>query len=149
MTKRSRSGSETKRLGRELAGRILRGRPGHAAQVIALMGDLGSGKTTFAQGFARGLGLRRRPTSPTFILVRRHGLKHKYFHNLFHIDAYRIHSPRELTNLGLKSVFRDPENIVLVEWADKIRKVLPAVTRWVKFAHGPRAHERVIQLPRI
>lgn len=110
---------------------------GRGASVFALSGELGGGKTTFVQGFLRGLGIKRRAASPTFILMRRFG-------NLHHLDAYRLKKPSELARLGFPEILRNPRNIVLVEWADRVRKLIPRNAIWIKFKHGKKENERII-----
>ncbi|MEK9179856.1 MAG: tRNA (adenosine(37)-N6)-threonylcarbamoyltransferase complex ATPase subunit type 1 TsaE [Patescibacteria group bacterium] len=151
MIYRSYSAAETRKFASKLAKKLVRGSvKKKTALVVALSGELGSGKTTFVQGFLRGLGIRKRTTSPTFILFRRFRLGHKFrdsrlgFRDLFHIDAYRIKEPRELLSLGIKEIFSDPKNIVLVEWADKIRQLLPKGAIRIRFFHGRHENERKI-----
>lgn len=116
------------------------------AIVVALTGPLGAGKTTFTQGFARGLGLPHTLVSPTFLMVRRYPLRRKKYRNLFHVDAYRLSkgAAKEFAPLGLFEVFADPKNIVLVEWADRIRHAVPRPAVWVSCAHGTRAGTRAL-----
>ena len=95
------------------------------ALVIALEGDLGGGKTTFMQGFARGLGVKEKITSPTFVLLKIFKLTRKNFRHLAHIDAYRLKSARELRLLGWNELFFDSSNIIVVEWADKVGSLMP------------------------
>jgi len=118
------------------------------ALVFALTGDLGSGKTTFVQGFLRGLGVKKRTTSPTFIIFRRFALSHLLFANLYHADAYRLKKAKDLSALGFKGILDDPKNIVLIEWAEKIKKILPKNTIWIKFSHGKGELDRIIKLAR-
>lgn len=92
--------------------------------VIALTGELGAGKTTFVQGFAQGLGIGDKIISPTFILIRHHKIP-KTKKTLYHIDLYRLQNPQDLTGLGLAEILSNPENIVLIEWAEKAKKLLP------------------------
>lgn len=106
------------------------------AVVVALDGALGAGKTTFAQGFAEGLGVKEKVKSPTFVLVHVHALKKKArFKSFYHADCYRLESEKDVSAIGLDEVMRDAENIVLVEWARRIKKVLPKDTIRVTFTH--------------
>jgi tRNA threonylcarbamoyladenosine biosynthesis protein TsaE len=114
---------ETKNLGEKFA-KDLKG-----GEIIALYGDLGGGKTTFVQGLALGLGIKRRIISPTFIIVRTYDLKlpqeedkQKTF---YHIDLYRTGGPEDFNGLGLGDIIADPGNIVAVEWAEKMKDILP------------------------
>jgi len=96
------------------------------ALVIGLEGDLGAGKTTFIKAFARGMGIKKRLTSPTFVLLKK-------YKNLYHIDCYRIKNSQDILALDFKEIISTPKNIVLIEWAEKIRKILPKNKIWIKF----------------
>jgi len=104
------------------------------AQVIALTGDLGSGKTTFMQGFAEGLGYTGRLISPTFILMRQYPIQSG---KLYHLDVYRLDKnvDEEAKDLGLMEIMSDPSNIVVIEWAEKMRTILPEDTQWISFEY--------------
>lgn len=117
---------QTKKLGEKLAKEILRNKLKRRAFVIGLTGELGGGKTTFLQGFARGLGIKEKILSPTFVIMKR-------FKNFYHIDCYRLQKPEELLDLGFKEIISNPSNIVVIEWADKIKKIIPKNTIRIKF----------------
>jgi len=117
---------QTKKLGKVLAKTLSKVRFRNKAIVVGLRGDLGGGKTTFSQGFAKGLGKKAKILSPTFIIMRRLG-------NFYHIDAYRIRGPQDLLGLGFKKIVADPKNVVVIEWADRVKKILPSDTTWVDF----------------
>jgi tRNA threonylcarbamoyladenosine biosynthesis protein TsaE len=95
--------------------------------ILCLYGDLGSGKTTFVQGLARGLGINRRIISPTFIIVRHYMVKPKThnFKTFCHIDLYRTGEKSDLLGLGINEIIEDKNNIVAVEWAEKLGDILP------------------------
>ena len=112
---------ETEKLGFEFAKRITDG------GIICLYGDLGTGKTTFAKGFAKGLGISERIISPTFVIVRQHGLSNN--NTFYHIDLYRLDNENALQGIGLSDIFTDKNAIVLVEWAERLGKYLPE-KRW-------------------
>lgn len=133
------SAAGTKKLAKLLAQKLNR-------STIALTGDLGAGKTTFIQGFANGLGIKRSLLSPTFLIIRSYRLKTKNYKLLYHIDCYRLKKPAELTTLGFKGILADPKNIILIEWAEKIKKLLPKNTLWLKFSHGQKENERIIEI---
>ncbi len=118
---------ETKKVARLLVQEIIK-KPlkTKGAVVIGLQGELGAGKTRFVQGFAKGLGIKRRLTSPTFVLIKK-------YKNLYHIDCYRLSKPKDLLDLDFKEIISNPDNIILIEWAEKIRKILPKDTIWIKF----------------
>ena len=92
--------------------------------IYCLSGDLGSGKTTFAQGFARGLGITTRLLSPTFIIVRRYKIPHTAYW-FYHLDLYRIEHEKELETLGIQEILYNPHNIVAIEWAEKLGSLMP------------------------
>lgn len=96
----------------------------NAPVILCLYGDLGSGKTTFAGGFAKGLGLTTRLPSPTFIIVRRYDIPSSDF-LLYHIDLYRLQSTVDTEKFGLEEIFADSKAYVLVEWAEHLGRVLP------------------------
>ena len=149
---KSSSSEQTKKIGTDFAKKILVPPSSYLvprnAIVLALQGDLGAGKTTFTQGFGRGLGIKRKMASPTFILMRRFSINHLPFTNLYHIDAYRLKKLDSLEVLGLKEIFADPKNIVLIEWPEKIKKALPKGTMWLKFQYGKKENERRITIVR-
>lgn len=91
--------------------------------VVALTGELGTGKTCFVQGLARGLGVTTRPTSPTFVLISHYRGRL----SLHHVDAYRAGSLAELSDLGLEELFGG-EGVTVVEWAEKLVPLLPPHT---------------------
>lgn len=126
------SPGQTKKVGREMAQDILRSGPKGEAVVLGLRGELGGGKTTFLQGFANGLGIKDKILSPTFVIYRKSQIPSN-FQFFYHFDCYRIQKPKDLLDLGLKEIISNPQNIVAIEWADKIKKILPKNTLWLKF----------------
>jgi len=108
-------------------------------QTFALSGDLGSGKTTFVQGFAAGLGYTGRIISPTFVLMR------KYPH-FYHVDLYRFEDniAQEVENIGLTDILGKGKNIVVIEWAEKIKDLIPANAVWIKFENLGKDKRRII-----
>lgn len=95
------------------------------ALVISLTGELGAGKTTFVQEFARILGARGRVLSPTFIVTRSHELTKGPWEILHHIDVYRFESTAELGPIGWKEMVSDPRAVLCVEWGSNIARALP------------------------
>ena len=145
---KSRSIAYTKRIARRLAGEIKKNKISRQAYILALEGDLGSGKTTFTQAFARALGIKEKITSPTFVLMKVYNLSPKT-HNLrrfVHIDCYRLDSPKELRHLGFKNLLKDKDAIVAIEWADKIKKILPKDIVRIEFEHGKKPRERILKV---
>jgi len=139
---------QTKKLGEILAKEVLKTKLKKRALIIGLEGDLGGGKTTFLQGFAKGLGIKEKILSPTFIIMKKFSIinyqvstkveKKKIFFdsqfsNFYHIDCYRISRPKEILGLGFKEIISNPKNIITIEWADRIDKILPAETIIINF----------------
>lgn len=120
------------------------------AAVFALQGELGAGKTTFVQGFLKGLGSKKRVTSPTFVLMRRHVLSASARgpKNIFHIDAYRLKKPEHLASLELDVILNGPRNVVLIEWPEQAKRFLPKDTVWLQFKYGKKENERTIVITR-
>ncbi|KND48520.1 MAG: tRNA threonylcarbamoyl adenosine modification protein YjeE [Parcubacteria bacterium C7867-005] len=107
--------------------------PKSKATVVALNGDLGSSKTTFSQFVGLALGVEENMPSPTFLIERIYELEDKSWKYLIHIDAYRLDSSAELLHLGWKDLIENKENLILVEWAEKIKDILPSDTTTVSF----------------
>jgi len=116
----TKSANETQKLGEKI-GRDLKGR-----SIIALYGELGSGKTTFIQGLAKGLGIKKRIISPTFVFIRQYqATNHQLPITFYHIDLYRVEKFEDTKGLGLEEIFADRSSIIAIEWAEKIKKILP------------------------
>ena len=129
----SKSQKQTKKLGEKLAKKIISGKI--KKRILALSGDFGSGKTTFVQGFAKGLQVKSKILSPSFIVMRRFELYLENFKNFYHIDCYRIKEEKEILALGFKKIASNPENLVVIEWAEKIKKIIPKKNSlWIKFS---------------
>ncbi|QQS22925.1 tRNA (adenosine(37)-N6)-threonylcarbamoyltransferase complex ATPase subunit type 1 TsaE [bacterium] len=98
-------------------------------EVLALSGNLGSGKTTFTKALAKGLGVAKTVTSPTFVIMQQYKTKLKTASKqpvwLYHLDLYRANSFAEVEDLGLKELWGRPEVITVIEWSEKIEKYLP------------------------
>ena len=105
---------DTAEFGRKLGELLISG------DLICLSGELGAGKTCFAQGVARGLGVEGQVRSPSFTLI------HEYYGRLpfYHLDLYRLNDPSELEDLGYEEYFYG-DGVALVEWADRARELLP------------------------
>lgn len=95
-------------------------------EVIGLIGDLGAGKTTFSQGLASGLGVKQNVNSPTYVIMKIYPIDNasSKIKNLVHIDAYRLESEADLETIGALEYFGRKDTIVLIEWANKIKKAL-------------------------
>ena len=128
----TKSFEETQKLGEKLAKKILENGLQKKAVVLGLIGNLGGGKTTFMQGFAKGLGVNEKILSPTYVIQKRFEIK-GIFENFYHIDCYRINKPEEILELDWKEIISNPKNIVAVEWPEKIKKFLPKDTIFIDF----------------
>ena len=144
------------RFAKSLAARVLKNSSAKSATVIALSGELGAGKTTFTKAFLKFLGVREAVTSPTFILFRPYPLPQSFklkaisyklpFQMAYHIDCYRLEDPKELLRLGLKEMLANPRHIVVIEWAERIKKYLPKSAMWLTLKHGPKKNQRCIAI---
>lgn len=151
----TKSAGETKKVGEILAKEIIkiklkRGK----ALVIGLEGELGSGKTTFIQGMAKGFGIKERITSPSFVLIKRYKIRSgvaehssaltRSFASLFHIDCYRLTKPKDLIDLGFQEIVYHPHNVVVIEWAERVKKILPKDRGWIKFEYLEQNKRKMI-----
>jgi tRNA threonylcarbamoyladenosine biosynthesis protein TsaE len=127
------SEEETKDLGRRLGSILKKG------DIISLSGELGSGKTVFVKGLAEGLGARDIVTSPSFVLLNIYLGRLK----LYHFDLYRITAEDFWDMMGGDFFYED--GIVVLEWGEKVEKLLPPVALKVKFERGEREEERKIK----
>jgi tRNA threonylcarbamoyladenosine biosynthesis protein TsaE len=133
---------ETQELGKLLAKELIGGPAStrgdgsstRGGEIICLTGDLGAGKTTFAQGFLEELGAEGPYTSPTFLIMRQYEIKsqNSKAKNLSHIDAYRVVS-EDILNLGWEEIVADKSNVIIVEWAERIRNIIPEGSLWINF----------------
>lgn len=87
--------------------------------VVGLRGNLGSGKTAFAQSLGNILGVTETIQSPTYVIQKSYDITHPFFKKLFHLDLYRIENPDELKIFHLDEIFQDKSNLVLIEWPEK------------------------------
>lgn len=112
-----------------------------AGDVVSLVGDLGAGKTVFARGVARALGVTEPVVSPSFTIVREYEGRVP----LVHVDVYRIDAVQELHDLGFEEVVRD-DAVTLVEWGDMIDGLLPGDRLDIRLAAGADDDERVVEI---
>ena len=132
----SENAAETRKFAKNLAKKWLKQGLRKKALIIGLTGELGSGKTVFVQGFAKASGVKERVLSPTFVILKK-------FKNFIHIDAYRIKKPKEIIDLGWKKLINNPQNIILIEWAEKIKRILPKKYIKIKFEHVDRNKRKI------
>ncbi len=127
--------SDMKIIGEDLA------RQATPGMVLALIGDLGAGKTTLTQHIARGLGITQPITSPTFTLINEY---REGRIPLYHFDVYRLERSEELENLGYEDYFYG-DGLCVVEWADKVLDYLPPEAKILKITYGDTPEERRYQ----
>ena len=120
----TKSLDETQELAVKIANEIAMG------DVIALIGDLGTGKTAFTQGFAKAMGIMEVVGSPTFKLISEYESKKTL---LYHIDCYRLKNAKQFINIGGEEYLNPIKGITLIEWADIIEEILPNDTIIINF----------------
>ena len=126
----SHSVKQTQKIAADLARKIIKIKKG---AIIALEGELGAGKTVFVKGFAKALGIKSKIKSPTFVLMKKYNASQGKI-NLYHLDCYRVMSHRDLKIPELKEILNMSHNhnvedaplqIVVIEWAERVRKIIP------------------------
>lgn len=115
-------------------------------EIFSLSGNLGSGKTILSKGIARGLGIKKHITSPTFIILNIYKTKSypKKIKKLIHIDAYRLESKKDLENIGFFDFIKEKDNIIIIEWGEKIKKYLPIRTKKIKLLSLKNGNKKII-----
>ena len=131
----SSSAQQTSEIGRSIGEKLKDG------DILALSGELGSGKTCFTGGLAVGLGVdeKYRITSPTFTLINEYPAKY----NLYHFDVYRIENYSDFEDLGYEEYFCG-KGVVVIEWAEKISAILPADAILIKFDYLDENERRIV-----
>ncbi len=125
---------ETQALGVQVAQTLQGG------EVLCLEGELGAGKTTFTQGLLAELGVEGPYTSPTFLIMKHYEKQSPItknqtssrIENIYHIDAYRINED-DLLNLGWEEIISNKNNVVIVEWPERVKKILPQTAMEIRF----------------
>lgn len=146
----SDSSELTKKIGTEFAKKIINLSRNRRARVVTLKGDLGAGKTTFVLGFLKYFGIKPRAASPTFVIMKRYKPKSQIANrklrigSIYHLDAYRLHSKKDLGVLGFEEVLQNPKNLVLIEWPEKIKGAKFKNKIAVRFDYGKQENERTI-----
>ena len=135
---------ETKKIAQKLAGQLRGG------EILALQGDLGAGKTFLTQQIAKYFKIKSVVTSPTFVLMKIYNIRIKNkeirIKYLVHVDCYRLDEPQELFYLGLEEYLNQPDTLVIIEWADKIKSYLKKFKRvsWIKIK--VKQKQRIFQI---
>ncbi len=115
------------------------------ALVAGLSGDLGTGKTAFVKAMARYLGVKDKVDSPTFMIMKKYNLKNKKYKFLFHIDAYRLKSEKELLHLGWEEIIDNKDHLVFIEWPENVKKVIPSHAKHILFSHH-KNNSRILEI---
>lgn len=158
----TKSEAQTLALGKKIA-RSLKG-----GETIALVGDLGAGKTVLARGLARGLGVKNVINSPTFVLMKlyrtpinadqsadkrghisvnqRSNQRKSAIRWFVHIDAYRLNSGQCLIDIGILDWLGRKDSIVLIEWAERVKDILPKKAIKIKIKIGKSKNTRLLNI---
>ena len=137
------SEKQTLDLGKKIAKELKGG------ETIALIGELGAGKTIFTKGIADGLKIKKIITSPTFVLMKVYPIdlkKNNKIKTLCHIDAYRLNSGKDLIDIGINDYLGQKNTVTIIEWADQIEDILPINTIFVKIEVESNGRKRVISI---
>lgn len=113
----------------------IKGRNTNGASILALSGDLGAGKTTITKEIAILLGVKESVISPTFVIMKNYKTMDSKFRNLVHIDAYRLDEHKDILVLGWEEIIKNKDNLIIVEWPEKIASFLPKVVYNVSLSH--------------
>jgi len=133
----SRSAEQTRRIGTRLGSTL------NFGDVVCLSGDLGSGKTTFTQGIAKGWGSLDIVTSPTFVIVNQYQKPEGTI--LFHMDAYRLENSEEAFNLDIENMISN--GALIVEWPERIKEALPEEHLWIDLTWVDESQRRMVFTP--
>lgn len=110
------------------------------AKILALSGELGAGKTTLTQELANQLGIKENIISPTFVIMKIYNINstskyYSHFKKLIHIDAYRLDSHKELLKIGWSELIGDKDNLIIIEWPERVENCLNSDVCWIKLGH--------------
>ena len=138
----TKSEKQTMALGEKLAHYFQGG------EIIGLIGELGAGKTVLIKGMAKQLNINKTITSPTFVLMKVYSINNKQsiIENLVHVDAYRLNSGQDLIEIGLEDWLGKSNTITAIEWADRVKDILPKSKIIVKIKFGKKQNEREIKI---
>ncbi len=114
-------------------------------EIVALDGELGAGKTFFVQAVAKRLGIKNTVNSPTFVIMKVYDAEKGKIKKMVHIDAYRLSSAEDLSVIGALEYFNKNDTVVFVEWASKIKEILPSKTVFLKFEIKDK-HKRTVKM---
>ncbi len=130
------STQETIALAKKFLEKALKEAKDNTPLIFYLEGDLGAGKTHFVKGLAAGLGIKDNITSPTFVLMKKYG-------RFYHIDCYRIYDAKDAKQIGLDKIFEIPNAIIAVEWAERIKDIIPKPYFKIKMEHEEDSKRKI------
>jgi tRNA threonylcarbamoyladenosine biosynthesis protein TsaE len=140
------STNETQKIG-ETFGKSIKKLPRLThARVLGLQGNLGAGKTTLIQGIAKSFGIKKRITSPTFVLMKQFPIRIKNYKKFIHIDAYRLSSFDDLESLEIHSLLHDPASVIFIEWIENVSSKILNGCGVITLKHGRKESERIITM---
>jgi tRNA threonylcarbamoyladenosine biosynthesis protein TsaE len=139
----TKNSKETRRVAASFASGLKGG------EAVVLSGELGAGKTEFVKGMAKKLGVRDRISSPSFILMNQYNAyrRNSKIKKMAHIDCYRISSADDTLDLGLDEILADDKTVAVIEWGEKIKKILPKEKISVSIKYLEKENHREIILP--
>ncbi len=118
------SPEETFNEGKNFASRL------NGGEVIALVGELGAGKTVFTKGLCKGLNVKNPVISPTFTIANEYDADFK----IYHFDAYRLSGSEDAAAIGIEDYMMG-DGVCIIEWADKVKEIIPEDAMWIYFRH--------------
>lgn len=140
----TRSEIETERLGKTFAQEL------QPQDVVCLIGELGAGKTTFVKGLAKGLGIKARITSPTYVVVREHEIQGKGgrvkgegIERLYHLDLYRLTSEKDVLGINIHDLLKDKNVVTVIEWPEVARSLIPSHAWIITFEQTDKNHREI------
>lgn len=138
----SKNAKETQQIAQELARDLI------SPTLITLTGNLGTGKTTFVQGLAKGLGINETINSPTFLILKRYTIADRNpkiaNNNLYHVDLYRLTREEDIKNVGLLDILKENDSIVVIEWSEKMGRFLPKERIDINFKYISENERKII-----
>ncbi|MDF1498482.1 MAG: tRNA (adenosine(37)-N6)-threonylcarbamoyltransferase complex ATPase subunit type 1 TsaE [Patescibacteria group bacterium] len=132
----TKSSEETKEFAKILVSEWLKiNKTKNSNWLVCLYGDLGAGKTTFVRGLAEKFGVKQAVNSPTFLIIKKYNSskKENRKYTLYHFDCYRISKSEDILDLGWEDIINGENNIIVIEWPEKIEKILPKKKLNIKF----------------
>ncbi len=126
---------------RDIAARIAKTLKG--GETLGLIGDLGAGKTAFVKGVAKALGITKTIVSPTFVVMKVYPIRAGTIKKFVHVDAYRLNNAESLIAIGLHDYIAASDTVVVIEWADQVKEILPKKSKLIYFKHLGENQRRI------